>query len=390
MKCLALLALTSTALFAQSPAPTLPNGALPPPEKTPTPAAATPSPSATPKPSPKPTATATPTATPSAHAASNPIDLLSPDDVKQAVTLLKEHYVQSDRLTDTGLGRATLQGLLERLGSGVALVDAPDPNEAASPFRSEILGDSVGYVRLGDLTKSNLEELSAALKKIAEKPVKSVILDLRATALSSDYDLAAEVAKSFGAKGRLLFTQKKSSSGPEQIFTANVDPAFQGLLIVLVDDATAGAGEVLAAALRSQAQALVVGEKTAGRAVAFSDLRLSGGKILRVATAEISVPDVTIYPGGVQPDIVIAQPEVREILQAELSAGVLPLLHETPRIRMNEAALVAGTNPELDALEAAQQQKTPPKTPPHDAQLERAMDLITTISLYEKKASVGK
>jgi hypothetical protein len=55
---------------------------------------------------------------------------------------------------------------------------------------------------------------------------------------------------------------------------------------------------------------------------------------------------------------------------------------------MNEAALVAGTNPELDAFRAAQANKGK-KTPPtlRDAVLQRALDAITTIALFEKPAA---
>ncbi len=54
---------------------------------------------------------------------------------------------------------------------------------------------------------------------------------------------------------------------------------------------------------------------------------------------------------------------------------------------MNEAALVAGLNPELDAAQLAQ--RTPgerPKPPLRDATLQRAVDLVTTVSIYEKGA----
>jgi hypothetical protein len=53
---------------------------------------------------------------------------------------------------------------------------------------------------------------------------------------------------------------------------------------------------------------------------------------------------------------------------------------------MNEAALVAGTNPELDAIQATQKAKgEKPKAALRDAVLQRAVDFITTIAIYERK-----
>jgi hypothetical protein len=72
------------------------------------------------------------------------------------------------------------------------------------------------------------------------------------------------------------------------------------------------------------------------------------------------------------------------VLKAALESGVAPLAVETERPRMNEAALVAGTNPELDAMQAAARARgEKPKPPLRDAVLQRALDAITTIALFE-------
>jgi hypothetical protein len=54
---------------------------------------------------------------------------------------------------------------------------------------------------------------------------------------------------------------------------------------------------------------------------------------------------------------------------------------------MNEAALLAGTNPELEAAEAAQQRRgrAPEKPPAHDPVLQRALDVVTSLEVYQKR-----
>jgi len=78
-----------------------------------------------------------------------------------------------------------------------------------------------------------------------------------------------------------------------------------------------------------------------------------------------------------------------EVLKLGLEKGVGGLVFETERERLNEAALVAGTNPEIDAEEAAQRDGSgneDAKAPLYDTVLQRAVDLVTTIRIFGGKA----
>ena len=118
---------------------------------------------------------------------------------------------------------------------------------------------------------------------------------------------------------------------------------------------------------------------------------LPSGQRLRIAVAEVALPEnVSVFPGGVKPDVPVDVPQTTTaaVLKAALDGGVAPLVVETERARMNEAALVAGTNPELDAVQAAARAKgEKPKTALRDAVLQRALDALATIALFE---STGK
>ena len=314
------------------------------------------------------------------------LNSLSLPDVQEAIELLKSHYLDPNALNETELGRATLEGLLDRLGPGISLLPAGTSPEEPSPFRAEILDDRVAYIRLGSISKSNVEQMDAALQNASDKSIKSAILDLRATPASSDFNVAAQVIMRFVPKGKLLFTITKPSEKQERILTSDENPRFQGLLAVLVDKRTAGASEVIAAVLRIRANALLVGERTRGEAVEFDDLPLHGGQLLRVAVAKVTLPDnLSIYPHGVKPDLTVEVPEETEedVLNQETDKGASQFVFETERPRMNEASLVAGTNPELDALLAAQRNKEHPKASLQDIILEHAMDALTSISIYE-------
>jgi len=293
-------------------------------------------------------------------------------------------------LDEPTLSRATLQGLLERLGGGAAIHAAAAVPSTDSPFRAEILDDRIGYVRFGSLTKGHLAEFDAALGNFSAKKIEALILDLRATPPSSDFELAAEVVKRLTPKGKMLFAVHRPSLKQERMFTSNLDPSFRGTTVTLVHRESAGAPEVIAAVLRTVSHALTVGQTTAGQAAEFVELPLRGGSLLRVAVAEVKLPqNFAIFPDGLKPDLAVefSAKDEEEVLKTGLEKGVGGLVFESERARLNEAALVAGTNPEIDAEEAEQNDASAgdAKAPLYDVPLQRAVDLVTTIRIFGEK-----
>jgi hypothetical protein len=317
------------------------------------------------------------------------IDALSAEDLDEVTSLLRDHYLTPNSLSEAELKRATIQGLLDRLGSGASLVQAPVAPATASPFRSEVLDQRIGYLRLGAVNPENIGRLETALDDFAAKSLAAVVLDLRATPPGSDYEQAAEVCRRFTPKGRVLFAVRKPRIDEERVLTSKDDPKYTGLLVVLVDSDSAGSAEVIAAVLRNNAQAMIIGQQTKGEAVEFADLPLPSGKTLRAAVAEITLPATApVFPGGLSPDLKVdvSQETTNAVLAAELEKGVGELVFETERVKMNEAALVAGVNPEFEAFQAAQAAKAAKgKAPLRDVVLQRAVDFVTTLGLYEKK-----
>ena len=174
------------------------------------------------------------------------------------------------------------------------------------------------------------------------------------------------------------------------MFNSDRDPAFHGLIMVLADGDTAGGAEAVAAALRVYDKALLVGQPSAGRAAEYSDLALPGGKILRVAVAEMVSPEGhSLFPDGIKPDLPVEMSiaDKLQIFQLSGEKGMGPFVYQAGRPHMNEAALLAGTNPELEAVEAAQQRRgrAPEKLPAHDPVLQRALDVVTSLEIYQKR-----
>lgn len=316
------------------------------------------------------------------------IDTLGARDLDEVLNLLREHFIKPEMLSELDVKRATVQGAIERLAPGASILKAPAGGAAGTaPFRSEVIDGRIGYARLGSVTKENLVELDAALGKFTEQKLRSLVIDLRATPASSEFEQMAEACRRFVPKGKVLFTVRKANVKQEQVLTSRDDPKFHGILVALVDRDNAGTAEVIAAVLRTHVNAMIIGQQTRGEAVEFENFPLPGGAIIRIAVAEVALPDkATIFPGGVVPDVPVNVPRetTQAVLRQELDKGVGEFVFETERARMNEAALVSGANPELDAVQAAQKNKAEKKTVLRDAVLQRAVDFITTLAIYEK------
>jgi hypothetical protein len=353
--------------------------AQPPAKASPSPA---PSSSATPASSP------TPTPTPTTRAL---IDSMDSADLKEAIQLLKNNYIKPEALNETELSRAAFEGILTRLGRGVILLSnsGGEQSEPAAPFYSEILEGHIAYLRLGALNRPNLDALDANLQTFAAKKVDAAVLDFRASPATNDFPLASEFAKRFCPKDKPLFTLRKTTARQEHTFTSERDPSFQGLMIILADGDTAGAAEAVAGVIRIYDKALIIGQQSAGQAVEYSDLKLPSGKVLRVAVGEAILPEGhPLFPGGLKPDVPVemAIAEKREMFQASREKGMTPFVVENSRPHLNEAALISGRNPELEAMEAAQRRThNPEKSGTHDAVLQRALDLVTSIGVFQKK-----
>ncbi len=362
--------------FAQPvPAPS-PNVSAPTPSKKPalpSPTPVEPLPDTAPSPPPLPTETG------------SLINLLNEAQVAKALQSLKASYLQPGALSERELERARLLGLLEKLGAGAEL--RPETSEDTVPpahkFLAEILEGRIAYVRPAQIEPTELAQFDAVLTGPSAAEVDTLILDLRQIPYSGDFETVAEWSRRIVPKGRLLFRLEKPSVKQERIFTSNQDPVFQGNVLVLLDEQTSGAAEVLAGVLRRSAGALLFGQPSEGRPVEFASVPIGGGVELRVAVAEAIFSDNSrAFPQGLQPDLPIAQDAAltRQIFQLSGEQGVVKFITETERPRFNEAALVSRTNPEIEPT-------SPEASKLLDRQLQRAVDAAATLRFFGAKES---
>ena len=329
---------------------------------------------------------------------------ISQAGIQTAFRILQKEYIRSSDLTFDVLNRAALSGLLQRLDFGAELV--PRTSEAKSGaltgVQSELLTPQIGYLRPREFTQGETKELEQHLRGFVAHKVGHLILDLRSPAPPGDFNDAADMLSLFIPKGEVLFKMKQMGQTTSEIETNTREPVWTQQLLVLVDDETNNLGETLAAVLRQRKQALLIGAPTRGGAVRYETVPVDAEWSLRFARAEVLLmDDSSVFKKGLQPDFAVSMPTTikRQVYHSTDSKDVKSSITDITRPRFNEAALVANTNPELDSyLKRSAGKALPEDAPrPSDTVLQRAVDLITTRTLFQsakidwnRKAAVNK
>ncbi len=319
------------------------------------------------------------------------VNALSGTDIQTAIQALRDNYIEQQSLDELELNRAAMEGLLLRLGFGAVLKQSEladlSENGEPEPHYFETYNQRTAYLRPGSLTPDRVEWVQETLAEIREQGIGELVLDLRDTPPGSDYELAAQLTDLFIEKGEPLLSVAHHGLEDQTLYTSREDPLYQGLLTVLTDEDTGGSGEVAAAVLRDKAGAMIIGTTTQDRAVLYEQAALGEGLVLKIATGRVIVAGgEPVFPGGVTPDVHVDIPQQLQdrIFDLSQEKGMGPFILEEERPRLNEAALVAERNPEIDLLRRMRQGLMEDEEAlVRDLVLQRALDFLTTLRVYE-------
>ncbi|MFK5922931.1 MAG: S41 family peptidase [Verrucomicrobiota bacterium] len=317
----------------------------------------------------------------------NIIDQMPQNSLQEAFRHLQKDYIKKETLTYEELNRAALQGLLERLDFGATLLTQSSRAERNSPFHflAQEITREAAYIRPGNYSIPEVAKLDQAIKTFNGKPeLHTLILDLRSPQAQADFEVAAQFLSRFLPADRLLFKNKQPEQKRPHLFFSKKAPQRWGRnLVLLIDRETGNVGEIIAAVLKQRTGCLIIGEKTPGLTVEYRDLPLGENRILRYAIAEIVLDDDTsLFQKGVLPDLSSAFDKKSKyaVYKKSEKAQLKTFIFENQRPRLNEAALVAGTDPELDYYldRTAGRATSYDKKPLQDRPLQQAIDYLTT------------
>jgi len=173
------------------------------------------------------------------------------------------------------------------------------------PVSDKMLEDGVGYVKVDALTKGKAQEIASKIKSLERSGAKKLVLDLRNTSEGEESEGVA-TANLFLNHGTIPYLQGQKF--PREAFNADAAKAVTSLPVaVLVNKGTAGAAEIVAAAILENARGDVVGDKTFGDGSVQKTLDLPDGGALILSVAKYYSPSgKAIQETAVTPNVLVA------------------------------------------------------------------------------------
>ncbi|MCR5433938.1 MAG: S41 family peptidase [Bacteroidaceae bacterium] len=148
---------------------------------------------------------------------------------------------------------------------------------------------TIGLIRFNNFAQTTHDEVVMAIDRLKEKGMKDLILDLQQNG-GGYLQAAADIASEFLQKGDLI-VYTRGRSVPDQEFRSTGGGAFtEGKIIVLVDDYSASASEILAGAIQDQDRGIVVGRRTFGKGLVQRPLEMPDGSMIRLTVARYYTP----------------------------------------------------------------------------------------------------
>lgn len=255
---------------------------------------------------------------------------------KVTLTILRE---PEDRLFDVALTRAIVR--------------------IQSVREAHLVDGTIGYIRIAEFQENTAQDLDKALMDLERQGMDALILDLRRNP-GGLLDAAVAVSERFLPKGQeIVYTRGRRDDQNLEFVSQASQPHLGFPIVVLVDNGSASAAEIVAGALQDHQRAILLGLKTFGKGSVQTVIPLKDGSAVRLTTSKYYTPGGrTIHGEGILPDVVVEETE-----SAETEAS-----------------------PDLfERLEARERAGPPERKRIADPQLLRAIDLLRGIRVYQKK-----
>ncbi|MGN0912920.1 MAG: S41 family peptidase [Alphaproteobacteria bacterium] len=237
--------------------------------------------------------------------------------------------------------------------------------------KSEIKDEDILYIRIPsfneDLSKNVEKAVKNAQKKLKNK-LAGIVIDVRNNP-GGLLDQAIGVSDLFLEQGEIVSTRSRNVEDTVK-FSATAGDIAKGLpIVVIINEGSASASEILAGALQDHHRAVVIGEKSFGKGSVQTVVQLPNGAGMRLTTARYYTPSGrSIQAKGIEPDIVVKQSKVEEI--------------EDNGWNISEADLKGALKNEQADKKKANKKSKISEADAKDYQLIRAMDLVKALYLY--------
>ena len=229
---------------------------------------------------------------------------------------------------------------------------------------AKILENHIGYIRLSDFREGTPKDLNDAVDRLKTDQMDSLILDLRNNP-GGLLDVAVTTSELFLDHRQLIVSTKGRLKNQNLEFRSRKDGPVHDLpLVVLVNEGSASASEIVAGAIQDHHRGVLLGTKTHGKASVQTIFLLKDGSALRLTTSKYFTPNGrSIHGEGIMPDVVVP--------------------FESPPEPSPDKAKSHKADEIFDNVEHPESKDAAPKPAPMDNQLARAVDLLKGIKVYQ-------
>ena len=245
---------------------------------------------------------------PAAKAGLNPGDIIESID---GVTTREMNLVQVHGILSNPVGKPAALSIIKSRRSEPDTINVPREITQPPAIDAKILENNIAYVKIPYLAPGKTAEVRRQLDALLKKGATNVVLDLRYTAGGDDKE-AVQLANLFLDSGTITYLQGQKF--PKETFSANAKELLtKAPVAVLVNQATAGAAEIVAGAIEDNHRGQIVGVKTFGSGSVQKLIPLDDGSALLISVAKYFTPagkeiqDVDPQDSGIKPTVEIRQ-----------------------------------------------------------------------------------
>lgn len=238
--------------------------------------------------------------------------------------------------------------------------------------RSKLIEEGIGYIKINQFQEQTASDLSDAIDRLMQQNINSLVLDLRNNP-GGLLNSAVDVSSQFLPSGKLVvFIKDRKGERIEYRSRKNSENSTIPI-VVLVNQGSASASEIVAGALKDWNRAVIIGTQTFGKGSVQSVVPLGDGSALRLTTARYYTPKgVSIQTTGIAPDIMV-KPEIKEGEKGR------------PAIREKDLERHLKNGVEIEEKPAEPEEIVPMEVDEkEDIQLQRAIDLLKTWKVFKE------
>jgi carboxyl-terminal processing protease len=262
---------------------------------------------------------------------------------------------------------------------------------AVASVTQRMLDDGFGYIRIAQFQSKTGEEAATAVTKLNESgKLSGLVLDLRNNP-GGVLQAAVAVSDVFMDSGLIVYTEGRLPNS-DMRFNASTPDATDGIpIIVLVNEGTASASEIVAGALQDHSRAIIMGVNTFGKGSVQTILPLNNDKAIKLTTALYFTPNGrSIQAEGIVPDIFVDRDSITPAKRSRINVKERNLPGHLAN--GNDDAAVAQETDEKEALQATDMEEevinvVEAPAPVKDYQLHEALNLLKGLNILAKKTN---